>query len=352
MLIAYALVFLGATAVGMRYFWNYIDAYEKSRPHTALNGYMEKLDAAYVADRSAELIAAVDENLQTEQQCRQVLLDALTESFSYVKKVAESDEDRHVYAIRCGDRVIGTMEMERAGESMMGFTCWQVTGDSFDLSYLLSQPMSITVPETFGVWALGKQLSSEYITQSNIPYSRLEELYDQYGLPYLVTYTAGPFLGTAELTATDPAGNPVSVDENTDYHDHLSNCDQQETASLDTAIAGFMQCYVDYMSNTGSNTYGNYTRLLGHMVSGSDLAQRMKNAMDGLSWVTDRGAEMTSLTVHHYIRLTDGRYLCDVTYVVDTRDYSGSIETTAGATLILIQTDAGLRIEAMKNGEI
>ena len=55
-LVLYAIVFLGAAAFGLRWFWDYIDAYEQSRPHIALDAYMEELTAEYVADRCGDLI--------------------------------------------------------------------------------------------------------------------------------------------------------------------------------------------------------------------------------------------------------------------------------------------------------
>ena len=88
------------------------------------------------------------------------------------------------------------------------------------------------------------------------------------------------------------------------------------------------------------------------MVPGSEFAKRMKNSFEGLSWVTDRRATLNNLTVHHYIALSDGNYLCDVTYVVDTHDYSGQIQTTASATLVLTAASGQLLIEAMISGTL
>lgn len=346
-LVLYAIVFLVAAGYGLRWFWNYIDAYEQSRPHIALDAYMENLTAEYITDRCGELIATIDHNVQTEEQCRRVILDALQGNFTCAKKTSESDEDHHVYVIRCGAQIIGTMEMERRGESTEGFIPWQVTKDSFDLSYLLSPSLSITVPDGFTVSALGNPLSREYITEQGIRYSLVEEFYDKYALPCMVTYTAGPFLGEGMLTVTDPAGNPVSITENTDMNAFLNNCTAEEISALDTIIRNYLQCYMDFTSCTGNDTTGNYNRLIKHMVPGGDLAKRMRNAIDGLYWVSDRGAKLASITTGHYINIGEGRYFCDVTYVVDTKTFSGNVQTTASVKLIFLQTENGLKAESM-----
>jgi hypothetical protein len=72
-LLSYALLFLVATAFGMRYLWDFLDTYERSRPHITLDSYMENLSKDYVAERCGELINTIDHSVQTEQQCRDVI---------------------------------------------------------------------------------------------------------------------------------------------------------------------------------------------------------------------------------------------------------------------------------------
>lgn len=346
-LMVYALVFLVAMAFGLDFLWDYMEAYEQSRPHVALNAYVQKLTAEYVADASGELIAKIDHNVQTEESCRQAIVDALSGKFTCAKKSAESDENHHVYAIRCGAKVIGTMEMERCGEEKQGFTVWKVTKDSFDLSYLLTQPISITVPENYCVFLQEKQLESAYISEDKLQYSLLAEFYEDFTLPYMVTYTAGPFLGEAGFTVKDPDGNPVTIDENTDMNGLLARCTQEQTAALDEIIEDFLNGYMKLTSNTGSSPRTNYNRLTNYMVTGGNLENRMYSALSGLSWVRDRKAEMLSITTHNYVDIGNGRYMCDVTYEVEEMGVSERIKVTSDVKLIFLATEDGLRAEAM-----
>lgn len=349
-LLIYALVFLCALAVGMDYFWDFIDAYEKSRPETALHAYMNALTAEHVADCSADLIAQVDSNLQSEQQCRETIVSTLNKSFTAAKKVQESDEDTQVYDIRCGGTVIGTMKMERNGEEMMGFTVWQVVEDQFDLSFMLKETATITVPDKFTVYALGNQLDSSYITKSGIPYKGIEDLYATYALPTLTTYTAGPFIGNVELTAKDENGNDVVIDKDTDYLSFISNCNDDLVAQMDAAAANFVHLYTAFMSRTGGNNNANYNRLIQHIVPGTDLANRMYTALNGLIWITDRGASVVDVKVNHHVVTERMQCIANITYVVDTNDYSGHIQTTATITVVFVGTPTGLKAEAMFSG--
>ena len=346
-LLAYALVFLCAAAIGFDFLWDYMDAYEQSRPHIALHAYEEKLTAQYVADKCTDLIGQIDHKVQSEENCRQVILDALKGNFSFAKKSSESDEDHHVYVIRCGAKVIGTMEMERKGESMQGFIPWQVTKDSFDLSFLLTDPVSITVPEGFTVTVFGNTLDSSYITKSDIPFSLLKEFYDEYDLPHMVTYSAGPFLGEATLTPLDTNGNAVAITEETDMNTFLNNCSAEENDALTDVVQNFVQCYMDFTSCKNNSTSTNYQELAKFMVSGGELAKRMRDAFDGLSWVSDRHATLDKVEIGHFANIGNGRYLCDVTYTVNTRTFNGDVKTTANVKLVFLQTENGLKAEAM-----
>ena len=47
-MILYAAVFLAFAAIGIAVFWQYMEAYELSRPLTAINSYLAELDMQYI----------------------------------------------------------------------------------------------------------------------------------------------------------------------------------------------------------------------------------------------------------------------------------------------------------------
>ncbi len=346
-LVLYAGLFLGATAYGLDWFWDYMDAYEQSRPHIALNAYEEKLTAEYVANDCGALVDQIDHHVQSEESCRQVLLDALSGELTCAKKTRESTEDKHVYAVLCDKKAIGTMEMERRGEEIMGFVPWVVTKDSFDLSYLITPPISVTVPDSFSVYVNGNLLSSDYITQDNIHYEQLEEFYDTYSLPHMVTYQAGPFLGPSEMKVTDPASNEVSADALVDLDKYISNCSEEEVSALDTIADAFIRSYVAFTTRAGGDNSKNYRALAEYMVPNGELSKRMYAALDGLYWISDRGATLTELNIHHYVSVGDGRYLCDLTYVVNAKNFAGDVQTSSNLKVFFVETENGLKAESM-----
>lgn len=345
----YAAVFLCGIAWGLHRFWHYIDAYERSRPQIALDAYTQTLTPEYVCNASALLIAKIDHNLQSEEACRKVIENALQGELTCAKKSSLSTDTKQVYAILCGKQVIGTMQMEQRGKDAFGFSPWVVIEDSFDLSYLLTEPVSVTVPSDYPVSLWEKKLTPNYITENHIPYPSLKEYYEAYSLPFMVTYTVGPFLGQPKIHITDPNGIPVSIDKDTDMSIFLNNCSSAEIDALDSITNAFISHYVDFVSEKNNDTMNNYHRLTQYLVPNGDLAKRMYLALDGLNWVSDRGAVITSLDIHHYINIGDGRYLCDLTYKVTSKTYNGNSQTVNHVKMIYLNTVAGLKAETMIN---
>ena len=171
----------------------------------------------------------------------------------------------------------------------------------------------------------------------------------EYDLPTLCTYTAGPILGTPVLTVQDEEGNPVTIDENTDLQQYLKNCSQEELDGVKDFVADYVEAYMNFTSVTGGqgSMRRNLSKLQSYMVPDSKLSQRMEEAIVGLLWVTDRRADVNHIDIHRTLRLEEGRYVCDLTYVVDTRDFSGKKQSSTTITLIIVETENGLKAESM-----
>ena len=346
-LILYAVIFLCVTALGLHSFWDYMDAYERSRPQIVVDAYTRQLTPEYICNASTSLIDRV--SIQSKEACQKVILDALQGELTCAKNSSLSTHTKQVYMILCGEQVIGTMEMQQKGQSHYGFTPWVVTKDSFELSYLLTESISVTVPSDYPVYLFGNRLTDAFITEDHVPYPALKEYYGSYSLPYMVTYTAGPFLGQPELLVTNPTGTPVHIDKDTDLSAFLSNCSPEEIAALDDITDAFVHRYVDFISETKNDTMGNYQRLTQHLVPNGDLANRMYLALGGLNWVSDRNASVTALDIHRYVNIGGDRYLCDLTYEVTNKTNTGVTQSVNHIKVIYLKTESGLKAETMVN---
>lgn len=345
----YALVLLTAGFFGLRYLWNFAEAYEMARPYHAIDSYMEDLTPEYICHRSSDLIATIDHHIQSEEACRDVIRKAVSGSITYAKKTSECTDEKMVYILRAGNQVIGRVELVPEGQAQMGFTPWAVSTDSFDLSYLLTDTVSTTVPSQFPVYVNGAQLDERYITESGIRYSYLEDFYEDYELPTIVSYQAGPCLGEISLTVTDPAGNPVTIDETTDLNSYLDNCTAEEVAALDTFMQDFIRRYVRFSNSSADVSRTNYYYLLQDVVKDSPLAKRCKEALVGMVYGISQRYEIKSTQINWCSNIGNQRYLCDVTYVVDIRYKGEMIENIFNIKLIVVDNEGRLQAELLRS---
>ncbi len=345
-LMIWAGVFLLATALGLRWFWGYIASYENSRPHIATDTYMEQLTVSHICDEILPaLLPQIDSSIQSEAQAREVLEQALQKELSCTKRTQQDNDDTLVYVLRCGPQVIGSVTLTTGETDRYGFSPWYVQSEQFDLSYLLRSGSEVTVPEDCTVTINGHVLVSDHVKQADIQYEVMSDFYGSYDLPTRTCYHWGSHLGEITVSVTDASGSPFDPD--TTPKIILDNCTDTEKAELDTISQDFITAYVHFTSQTGGKTYQNLNRACQFVVSGGKLEQRLKDTVSGLSWVTDRHASIESIVVERYTNIRNGKYLCLVTYVVNTRDHTGAVRLENSEQLIFCQTENGLRAEAM-----
>ena len=348
-LLIFAVVFFGLAFWGLTEFWNFIEAYEISRPKNTIAPYVQQLTKEQIAESNTALLDQIDHNIQSEQACKQFILDSLTEDVTYAQNISESDDSNLVYMLLHDGKPIGKVILKPQEADKYGFVPWTVTNASFDFSHLMGSQVTITVPHDFTVYANGVALDSSYITKDNIPYELLKNYYKDYKPPYLVTYSVDPILGEIALRCLDSDGNDVTIDENTDLDQYMNNCTDSQQKAISDLLTPFLRSYVAFTSNEGgkTNSRNNYRDLTKYLVTGGDMAERMYNALDGLSWAKDSGSQIIETHLNHTVNLGNGRYLCDVTYIVEAEVYRDDPITVNDVKIILVETNQGLRVESL-----
>ena len=347
-MILYALVVLGAAAWGLSKFWDYMEAYEGSRIKNTIDAYMEQVSPQYVCDRSGDLIGSIDHNLQSEDACRQVILDFLSGGITYARKSAECTDTRTVYVLRSGGRVIGEVELIPQGEPQHGFTPWAVSRDSFDLSFLVGETASITVDHSMQVYAGDVLLDKRYISETGLHYEAVEDFYGELELPYKLTYTAGPILGDTVLHAVDAEGKTVEIGSEADLDSYLNNCGEGVHAELDAFNKDFIDRYVRYLTSRRDNRQHNYDQLMPLLADGSSLEERVRNAYEGLEFGQSQSDTIVTFHSNYIIDLGNDKYLCDITYEVDSLGRDGQLHRSVNnVRLFLVRNDDGLKAERL-----
>ena len=347
-ILIYLVVFLVLTAVGLGFFWKFIEAYEVSRPKNTLKAYVEQLTSEQMAEGSDELYETIDSNIQSRDQFDNVIQSAVTEKLSYAKKSSESSENRQVFVLRSGKTPIGKFIIEAGDEETFGFRIWEVTEATFDFSYLKGEPVSITVPSEYQVSINGNVLSESYITKSGIEYTALEGFYGDYELPTMVTYAAENFLGEATVEVADQNGNPVEITAETDMNSLLPTCTAQEATDIEAFTNEFVDLWVKFSGSTKGNAVYNYYQVKRLLSSDGVLSERLRSAIDGLAFGQTNGAKIKEVIINRIVPLGDGNHMCDFTYLVSTVGKKGAVDTSSNMKIIIVTEDGAYRLKSME----
>lgn len=348
-MVLYAVAALIAIGYGLNWFNGFIGAYEDSLPKHVLDAYMENLTPERVAELSADLIAKVDHNLQSEEECRAYIEQALSGGLQYAKKSSESTEEKQVYVLRAGMQVIGSFTMETTHEDEYGFDYWEVTDETIDMSYLLGQTVTVQALDSYPVTINGVQLNSTYVVGQPQKLEALKSFYSNYSLPVIVTYQAGPFLGELDVEVTDPEGNPFSLEDVEDLNTLAENCSEETITRLDSFVDDFINRYVTFCGGSNKDADANLNRLLAIVVPNSDFASRMYGAWYGQKFTQSWGDRIVEIRNNYFFQLDDGTYMCDVTYLVDTTGYQGVVRTTNNVRIVIVKSGNSLKVQAVYN---
>lgn len=348
----YALLALTGIFFGLKWFWGFMASYEASRPHVPIDAFMATVTPERVVEQCDVVIEKADFNIQSEEACYQYLMDAFQEEITYARKASACTDTLQTYVLRSGDWVIGSFVIEAGVEDSYGFAPWHLKEYSFDLSNLMgTETISTTVPQGFSVWVNGVKLDESYIVaEETKEYSVLEEFYGIYDVPELVlqTYEAGPFLNAEfEMEAFDEDGKPFVMDDNFDPNSLIELTDKAIIQELKGFVEEFVDVYVLFAGCANDNREANYKKVIKYVVPESSLAQRMYDALDGLQFAQSQGDELASIQIHHYVQLDEGKYMCDVTYKVDTTGREGVVQTTTNAKMIVVESGGELLVESM-----
>lgn len=340
-LLVYILIVLGVIAFFMTKVWGFAEEYEAARPAHTMDAYVEDLNQNLWNDQVAQTIADMPHEVQSDEECAQVVKNMLSAGISYARTASTGSADSINYALRCGDKVIGKVTLiedsSLADQVKYDMLPWIVSSEEFDFTGLYSS-VEVTVPKSYTVMLNGTALGSEYIIEDNIQFDLLKDYYSSYPkLPVMVTYRYEHIIGELEPVILDDHGNEVLLDESRGQEQFLNNCSDAELAKLTDFTERFAERYQSYNAGIGDDPATVYiNRLAGYIMPGSDLEFRMKAAQDGLGWAHTNSINIEYTILNSAVSFGEGVYLCDYSSAFTTKGINGTQDFENNIKMIVI----------------
>lgn len=325
LLILYTAALLAASVFALKTVWEFAERYEESMPDDVIDGYIATLNGDLWEQGLSDTMAAMEHPYQTDEECRDVVMGMLNGDIYYVRTVSD-EEGMDAYSLRCGGSSFGRVylakdETKKATFEVLGrelelpwdLRPWKVYKQEFDLSGLYTS-VQVTIPSTYSVQVNGVTLGAENIIEEGIQFDSLKAYYSvNPSLPTKCTYRADKIIGQLSPVILDEAGNEYVIDPAKDDSQFIKSCNEQELMYLNDFCAKFTELYLKFSSGImGGNSANGYYSLTEYIVPGGDLDNRLKAALDGLSWAHTNAYRLDSYQLMGAIDLGAGFYVCDV----------------------------------------
>ncbi len=349
-LFLYAALIIAAGAIGLRLVWLYAEEYEAARPNHALDAYVDDLNGNLWNDGVAAAVAAMPHEAQSDDEIKAFVQDHLRSGVTAVRKGGANNSDSSVtYSLRCEGGEIGTVTITEDSSYLdkvnFDMLPWKVESDSFNFDSFYSG-VEIVVPAEYSVWLNGMQLGSEYIVDDDIHYDVFEDYYRYWDyLPKKVKYRYDRAIGDVSFEVRNEAGDVVTIDESRGDEQFLAPIPQDQLQRYYNFLDPFTRQYLIYTSGLTNRAESGYYALLPYLLKDSDLALRMWDALDGLSWGHTSSIEVLDVRINSVRLLVDGYAVCDVSADVKTFTY-GRGEETRTTSFRVITFDDGAQILA------
>ena len=344
-LLIYVFLFLIISVIGLIFFYDWLKAYEETRPYNSVNAYTETLAANGPGDAVLASLTEIDRSLQSDEEIRSFIADILSRT-EYIRSSTLSTPEKLVYSARADGRSIGTIAFEPSGEKRLGFESWALTDEDYDFSSYMNES-SFVIPEDYQASVNGKILSRDNITSGDTQYSSLSAYYGSYpSLPHLVSYTSGKYLGQAEEAVIDRYGKTVTQADMTEAV-FLDTCTPSDKDRLSAFVRKFASTYVQFTADVNGSYYYYYSELRQMVSEGSPLQERMSQALGSFGFTTTKSCDIIEDSVNFCLPMDASHYLIDYSYTTKTVGRAEAVEDSRNIRLVVSDQSGKLLVDSM-----
>ncbi|MBO6040397.1 MAG: hypothetical protein J6P58_04235 [Oscillospiraceae bacterium] len=339
-LLLYALLLLLIAGAALTLLQRYLSVYEATRPTVALEEYRAALLSPESTEGCRAALADLDPSLRAPEDSLALVREQL-EDVRFVESISESSESEKHYRVVAGGQVLGELTLSAGEERGFGLRGWRTSEDHYDFSAQF-HGVSAVVPPGYQVFVGEHRLGRDELRESGVPYERLADAYSLIdGLPTLLRYESGLYLGELPLRVLDGTGREVPPERQSEEH-YLDNCSEEDRAAIEEYVERFLRPYILFTANIDQERDGYFTQILALSLPGSSLRQRLQESIRGEWWSWVRSCELQESEITGCTDLGDGRFLVDIRYTTRVVAISDPVVESFRIRMVLDNTSGKL----------
>lgn len=291
--------------------WNFLSAYEKSRPEHAMEKVIEQFQNTDTDSLIKEVSYTISE-FETEDIIKQALADNLTAGeWTFSKKTGKFSKDAPVYQVKKDGKnaavVYFDLEEKRGAFNTPRWSVNRIEG-------IIEEPKdyTINVPEGSKVTVNGIELDSSYITQENVECKNLGNVAKYIEAPVMTSYTVSGLYAKPQVEATGPVyQTALNIDSEEDGVIDFAFEGSAELAAVpEETIIEITKIYGNYITNdTGFSAISPY------ILPGSYAYEYLRKIVYTNIWFAEHsGTDFQNMKVYNYQNFTESSFACEVSF--------------------------------------
>ena len=344
-LLIYIIIFLILSVAALIFFYDWLKAYEETRPYNSVDAYTASLSEEGPGESILASLTEVDRSIQSDEEIESFISDILSRT-EFVRSSSLSTPEKLVYTALADGKPIGTVSFIPSEEKKLGFQSWMLSEEHYDFSSYMNTS-TFVIPEDYHASVNGTVLTKQYVTSSDTPYTALSPYYDNFlSLPYLVTYTSGKYLGEVNEAITDRYGKVVTEAEMTEAA-FLDTCTSADHEKLSAFTRKFASTYVQFTADVNGSYYYYYSELRQMVSEGSPLLERMSQALDSFGFTTTKSCDIIEDSINFCMPMDSSHYLVDYSYTTRTVGRAEAVEDSRNIRLVVSDQNGKLLVDSM-----
>lgn len=230
-------------AFALYYLWNFLAAYEQSQPELAADSLINQINK----NKSSffdKLNVSFNE-FEDVNTAKSYFKELTKGEITYTRNGRESNETITVYNIKADGKTVATATVKKSNQDL-GYGFYKYKVEDVKFGEVPTYSYSVTAPSNAVVMCNGKELSTEYITETGTVYEDTKNFLNYTeDFPYNVTYTVDGFIGTPEFTAKDIFGNELT------QTDGIFTLEKTKNEELSNIALQFSKSYSRYIMDDG-----------------------------------------------------------------------------------------------------
>lgn len=128
---------------------------------------------------------------------------------------------------------------------------------------------------------------------------------------------------------------------------YIPDASAQVSEDISAFIEDFIHAYVDFAANKDRAAKANFAALQKFLIPGTDFYETCRATIENIEWATTGGLTYHDTGCYDYIPLTDGTFLCHITYHVSYTFATTKRDISADYVVRIEPCDATYRVRAM-----